>query len=100
VPPVVWPLAANQRRIAEALGRAGAAAVVRGIGEALAAARELMVSPEKRAALGRTAWNLVDGRGTERIVDRMEKLMGNRWSAKVRLLDADSAIGAGGIQCP
>lgn len=96
VPAVVWPIADNQRGIAAALDRAGAAVVVESVGEMLAAARELVESPEKRAAVGRAAWKLVDGRGAERVVDAMERLTFGGPAAKVPLTVSDSTIGAGG----
>lgn len=96
VPSVVWPIADNQRGIGDALDRSGAALVVGSAGEALAAIRELVESPEKRVALGRAAWKLVDGRGAERVVDAMESLTLGGPAAKVPLTVSDSTIGAGG----
>ena len=96
VPSVVWPIADNQCGIAAALDRAGAAMVVEKVGDALAAARELVESPEKRAALGRAAWKLVDGRGAERVVDTIERLTFGGPAAKVPVTVSDSTIGAVG----
>jgi spore coat polysaccharide biosynthesis predicted glycosyltransferase SpsG len=98
VPSVVWPLAENQRGIAAALDRAGAAVAVDGIGEALAAARELISFPEKQLALCKAAWGLVDGRGAARVVDEMERRMGDQWGAKVPLPGTDSVSGAGEVR--
>lgn len=97
VPSVVWPLADNQRGIAAALGRAGAAVAVDGAAEALAAARELMDSTERRAAMGWAAWELADGRGAERVVNEMERLARGCAGAKVPLTATDSTIGADGM---
>lgn len=96
VPSVVWPIADNQRAIAAALNRAGVALAVGGVAEALAAARSLMFSPEKRVAMGRKAWKLVDGRGAQRVVDQLRRLTRAGDAAKVPLPVSDSTIGVGG----
>lgn len=89
LPAVVWPVAENQRPIAEALEAAGAAVAVDGLQEAVEAARELMKSPERRARLSAAAWKLVDGRGAERVAGEMERLAGRMRGAKVPVFASD-----------
>lgn len=75
-PAVALVVAGNQRPGAERLARAGAICLVDppDAERAAQAARELAADPRRRHELSRRARNLVDGRGLERIAERIEAL--------------------------
>lgn len=76
LPTVMVVIAENQRRIAEALEGAGAAALA---GDWLTVSpyaiatelRRLIESPERRSAMRRAAMRLTDGKGSVRVVEEM-----------------------------
>ena len=79
LPAVMISLAANQEPIAKALDQIGAARYL-GPVEALTAAgvgsglESMLQAPQNLHEMSQTAWRLVDGKGTPRVVDEMKKL--------------------------
>ncbi len=76
LPSLVIPVAANQDVAIRDLAQAGAIRVLRASGELSAAnigsaIQDMLDSPTELAALGRISMALVDGLGTQRIVDTM-----------------------------
>jgi UDP-2,4-diacetamido-2,4,6-trideoxy-beta-L-altropyranose hydrolase len=87
VPSVVVAIADNQRALAAAAERAGAAIVVRTVGQAIDAARQLLESPERLRRMSAAAVDAVDGRAAGRIARMMNRMTG----VELRRADMDDA---------
>jgi len=69
LPTIIWILADNQRLVANALGKIGAAYVVDDLNAFAEALAKMLRSPTSRQSLSAAAAALTDGHGTDRIVD-------------------------------
>jgi spore coat polysaccharide biosynthesis predicted glycosyltransferase SpsG len=80
VPAIIAPVADNQRRQAGALERAGCAVVVSPpIDERVAqSACRLLSDRERLQAMSRAGWELVDGRGSERVAAAIAEVLSAR----------------------